>query len=75
MVIDALHHTVYLPFRVALSKHLDKALASAIGIKTSFLVTKLMHKLIFYYMTRVRPTWGVTWFFACMGFVWLGRLL
>ncbi|KAJ8437360.1 LOW QUALITY PROTEIN: hypothetical protein Cgig2_023465 [Carnegiea gigantea] len=35
----------------ALLKHLDKALASATAITTSFLVMKLMHKLIFHYMT------------------------
>uniref|UniRef100_A0A7C9A4Q4 Long-chain-alcohol O-fatty-acyltransferase n=1 Tax=Opuntia streptacantha TaxID=393608 RepID=A0A7C9A4Q4_OPUST len=67
MVTDTLRYTVYLPLRVFLSKYLGKASASAAAIATSFLVSGLMHELIFYYMSRVRPTWEVTWFFVLHG--------
>ncbi|KAK1397119.1 putative long-chain-alcohol O-fatty-acyltransferase 5 [Heracleum sosnowskyi] len=33
----------------------------------TFLVSGLMHELIFYYLTRVGPTWEVTWFFVLHG--------
>jgi hypothetical protein len=32
-----------------------------------FLVSGLMHELIFYYFTRAYPTWEVTWFFVLQG--------
>lgn len=33
----------------------------------TFLVSGLMHEWIFYYLTRVGPTWEVTWFFVVHG--------
>ncbi|GMJ15975.1 hypothetical protein like AT5G55350 [Hibiscus trionum] len=38
--------------------------ASLPGIFAVFVVSGLMHELIYYYLTRVPPTWEVTWFFV-----------
>ncbi|XP_074320197.1 long-chain-alcohol O-fatty-acyltransferase-like [Silene latifolia] len=67
MVTDTLRHTVYKPVRVFSSKYVGKDLALGLAQATSFLVSGLVHELIFYYMTRVRPSWEVTWFFVLHG--------
>lgn len=69
MVTDIMRHTVYKPSRVFLSKHLGwgwKATAIP-AVMAAFVVSGLMHELIFYYMIRVRPTWEVTCFFLLHG--------
>lgn len=33
----------------------------------AFTVSGLMHEVIYYYLTRVTPTWEVTWFFLLQG--------
>ncbi|KAE9452753.1 hypothetical protein C3L33_15344, partial [Rhododendron williamsianum] len=37
------------------------------AVVCTFLVSALMHELIFYYMGRTRPTWEITWFFLLHG--------
>lgn len=32
-----------------------------------FVVSGLMHELMYYYVTRVAPTWEMTWFFILHG--------
>lgn len=34
---------------------------------TTFLVSGLMHELIYVYLSRARPTWEMTWFFVLQG--------
>lgn len=34
---------------------------------STFVISALMHELIFYYMGRVWPTWEITWFFLLHG--------
>ncbi|KAH1063151.1 hypothetical protein J1N35_028138 [Gossypium stocksii] len=41
--------------------------ASLPAIIAVFVVSGLMHELIYYYLTRVAPTWEVTWFFILHG--------
>ncbi|KAL6332787.1 hypothetical protein AAG906_015049 [Vitis piasezkii] len=37
------------------------------GHSRTFVVSALMHELMFYYLARVRPTWEITWFFLLHG--------
>jgi len=83
IVTHTLRHTVYNPVRSLLSGSLlGPQWASVSAVLATFLVSGLMHELIFYYVTRVVPTWEVTCFFLLHGvclvaeFVvtkWLGR--
>lgn len=80
MVTDILRHTVYKPTRVFLSKYMGRDWASVISVIATFLVSGLMHELIFYYMARVSPSWEVTWFFVLHGLCvvlefWVKKLL
>ncbi|GJS85326.1 acyl-CoA--sterol O-acyltransferase 1-like protein [Tanacetum coccineum] len=67
MVTGILHPTVYLPVRSFFNKFLSRQLASLPAVMASFIVSGLMHELIFYYMGRLKPTWEVTWFFVIHG--------
>ncbi|KAK7320339.1 hypothetical protein VNO77_29738 [Canavalia gladiata] len=68
MVSDLLRHTVYIPVRSLLSKTiLGPQWASMSGIMVSFLMSGLMHELLFYYVARATPTWEVTCFFLLHG--------
>ncbi|XP_057529494.1 long-chain-alcohol O-fatty-acyltransferase-like [Amaranthus tricolor] len=67
MVTDILRHTVYKPTRVFLSNYIGRDWASVISVIAAFVVSGLMHELIFYYMARVSPSWEVTWFFVLHG--------
>ncbi|XP_074303183.1 long-chain-alcohol O-fatty-acyltransferase-like [Silene latifolia] len=67
MVTHTLRHTVYNPTRVFSSKYLGGKWATALGTMAAFSVSGLMHELIFYYVTRVSPSWEVTWFFVLQG--------
>ncbi|XP_051135812.1 long-chain-alcohol O-fatty-acyltransferase-like [Andrographis paniculata] len=76
MVSGILRPTVYFPVRRAVGG--DRGRAAA--FLATFLVSGLMHELIYYYLTRVRPTWEVTWFFVLHGFcvvteVWVKKTL
>lgn len=67
MVSDILRLTVHNPIRNMASPLIGRRQAMVIGILASFLVSGLMHELIYYYLTRVSPTWEVTWFFVLQG--------
>ncbi|XP_004491443.1 probable long-chain-alcohol O-fatty-acyltransferase 1 [Cicer arietinum] len=68
IVTYILRHTVYIPVKTLMSKTLlGPQWASLPGIIASFWVSGLMHELIFYYVTRVTPTWEVTCFFLLHG--------
>ncbi|XP_043689315.1 acyl-CoA--sterol O-acyltransferase 1-like [Telopea speciosissima] len=43
-------------------------LASLMAVMATFLVSGLMHELIFYYLGRTRPTWENTWYHLLHGF-------
>lgn len=59
-VTNILRPTVYDPIRRRFG-------SAQIAVMATFLVSGLMHELIFYYFARVPPTWEVTWFFVLQG--------
>ncbi|KAI3709198.1 hypothetical protein L2E82_38957 [Cichorium intybus] len=67
MVTGILHPTVYLPVRSFSGRFLSRELASLPAVIATFIVSGLMHELIFYYLGRLKPTWEVTWFFVIHG--------
>lgn len=68
MVTYILRHTVYIPVRKLMSKTiLDPQWTQLVGIIATFLVSGLMHELLFYHVTHVTPTWEVTCFFVLHG--------
>lgn len=73
MVTHILRHTVYKPVRsisetvlVKLKQQKHKW-APLPAVLVTFIVSALMHELIFFYITRVNPTWEVTCFFVLHG--------
>ncbi|KAJ0578791.1 putative long-chain-alcohol O-fatty-acyltransferase [Helianthus annuus] len=67
MVTRILRPTVYDPVREVLSPVIGKTWSRMPAIVATFVVSGLMHELIYWYFTRVRPTWEVTWFFVVHG--------
>ncbi|KAI7746509.1 hypothetical protein M8C21_026247 [Ambrosia artemisiifolia] len=67
MVTGILHPTVYLPVRSISGKFLTKKWGSFPAVMATFIVSGLMHELLFYYIGRLKPTWEVTWFFVIHG--------
>lgn len=67
MITDILRHTVYKPTRVFLSNYMGLKWATIPAVMAAFLVSGLMHELIFYYLTRVTPSWEVMFFFMLHG--------
>ncbi|KAF9615492.1 hypothetical protein IFM89_023861 [Coptis chinensis] len=67
MVTSILRPTVYDPIRSICTLIVGKKWALLIGMVSTFIVSGLMHELIYYYATRVAPTWEVTWFFFLHG--------
>ncbi|GMH05778.1 hypothetical protein Nepgr_007618 [Nepenthes gracilis] len=64
MVTDTLRHTVYNPVRAVVCRGQG---SSSLAVMAAFIVSAIMHELIFFYLTRVPPTWEVTWFFVLHG--------
>ncbi|GJZ23792.1 long-chain-alcohol O-fatty-acyltransferase-like protein [Tanacetum coccineum] len=67
MVSRILRPTVYDPVREITSPLIGKQYSQLPAIFLTFLVSGLMHELIYVYLTRVWPTWEVTWFFVLHG--------
>ncbi|XP_010545867.1 PREDICTED: probable long-chain-alcohol O-fatty-acyltransferase 1, partial [Tarenaya hassleriana] len=67
MVPATLRTTVHGPVNRATARLVGHDRGPFLGIVASFLVSGLMHELIFYYLTRTLPTWEVTWFFVLHG--------
>lgn len=67
MVTNILRPTVYQPMMRISKPLLGKNSAQIISLLTTFLVSGLMHELIVFDLTRVRPTWVVTGFFVLQG--------
>lgn len=68
MVSKILRPTVYEPALWASSLVLGRKWAPLSAILFTFVVSALMHELIFFYLGRVKPTWEITWFFLLHGF-------
>ena len=67
MISEVLRLTVYNPARSVASRVVGRRQAMVVGMLASFLVSGLMHELLYYHATRVSPTWEVTWFFVLHG--------
>ncbi|XP_074380336.1 putative long-chain-alcohol O-fatty-acyltransferase 5 [Apium graveolens] len=66
-VTTTLRETVYQPVRKALEKVTGKDLAPVPAVIATFLVSGLMHELLFCNVIRVYPTWEMTLFFVLHG--------
>ncbi|XVF77326.1 hypothetical protein PTKIN_Ptkin14bG0034100 [Pterospermum kingtungense] len=67
MVTSILRPTVYYPIRRISTCILGARWAPLPAVIAVFVVSGLMHELMYYYLTRVTPTWEVTWFFILQG--------
>lgn len=67
MVTSILRPSVYIPVRELSARVLGTAHSLVPAVMATFLVSGLMHEIIYYYLTRVRPTWEVTCFFLLHG--------
>ncbi|XP_047318592.1 acyl-CoA--sterol O-acyltransferase 1-like [Impatiens glandulifera] len=68
MVSGILRPTVYDPCLRILATILDRKVAAMVGVFATFVVSGIMHELIFFYFRRSKPTWVVMWFFVFHGF-------
>lgn len=68
MVSKILRPTVYEPSYNMAVRVMGRKWASLPAVLATFVVSALMHELMFYYLGRVRPTWEITWFFLLHGF-------
>ncbi|KAK3423891.1 hypothetical protein EUGRSUZ_F00640 [Eucalyptus grandis] len=66
-VTNALWHTVYKPLKSFLEPRLRATWGAAGAVMAAFLVSRLMHELLYYYVTSARATWEVTGFFVLQG--------
>ncbi|KAG6637696.1 hypothetical protein I3843_11G191200 [Carya illinoinensis] len=68
VVSNILRHTVYKPVRsVSETVFGPQKWAPLPAVAAAFLISGLMHELLFFYVTRVAPTWEVTMFFVLHG--------
>ncbi|KAF8027737.1 hypothetical protein BT93_E0604 [Corymbia citriodora subsp. variegata] len=67
MVTNILRLTIYEPVHNAASAVVGRKWAALPAVMAAFLVSGLMHELIFFYMGRMKPTWEVMWFFVFHG--------
>lgn len=71
MVSSILRPTVYFPARQIFGHLLPAGWLAIPAVFSTFLVSGIMHEMIFYYLGRLTPTWEVTWFFVIQG-IWVG---
>ncbi|KAF2285697.1 hypothetical protein GH714_007251 [Hevea brasiliensis] len=67
MVTSILRPTVYYPTRQFSKRLFGPAWSSLPAVIATFVVSGWMHEVIYFYITRVSPTWEVTWFFVLHG--------
>ncbi|CAK9146173.1 unnamed protein product, partial [Ilex paraguariensis] len=67
MVTRILRPTVYEPVLHTSSRVMGRKWAPLPAIFSTFLVSAIMHELIFYYLGRTWPTWEITGFFLLQG--------
>ncbi|GLT57539.1 hypothetical protein SLA2020_305050 [Shorea laevis] len=67
MVSDILRDTIYKPMRWYCGKVLGPDWAPLPAVLVAFLVSGLMHELLFFYIARVSPSWEMTSYFVLHG--------
>ncbi|KAF9679367.1 hypothetical protein SADUNF_Sadunf06G0007600 [Salix dunnii] len=67
MVTSVLRPAVFNPVRSLFSRFMTKKWTPLPAAMASFLVSGIMHELIFYHIGRRKPTWEVTCFFLLHG--------
>ncbi|KAF8409657.1 hypothetical protein HHK36_005735 [Tetracentron sinense] len=67
MVSSILRPTVYVPIRSISKRVMGSRCAPLPAVLCTFIVSGLMHELIFFYLGRQKTTWEVTWFFVLHG--------
>lgn len=67
MVTGILRPTVYNPVRHIIRSYVGSTYATSAATLATFVVSGLMHEVIYYYLARAPPTWEVTWFFVLHG--------
>ncbi|MCL7022610.1 hypothetical protein MKW94_000314 [Papaver nudicaule] len=69
MITSILRSTVYEPARPICTRIFGKKWGLLSALFATFLVSGLMHELMFYYMSggAMKPNWEVMWFFALHG--------
>ncbi|XP_020210476.2 probable long-chain-alcohol O-fatty-acyltransferase 1 [Cajanus cajan] len=67
MVTRILRPTVYHPVYRISTHFVGPSCATSSAMLATFLVSGLMHELIYYYLARAPPTWEVTCFFVLHG--------
>ncbi|CAH2069869.1 unnamed protein product [Thlaspi arvense] len=67
MVPAILRPAVYSPMRRVSERRMSSGWALFPGILAAFVVSGLVHELLFVYLTRETPTWEVTLFFVLQG--------
>ncbi|CAI9756841.1 unnamed protein product [Fraxinus pennsylvanica] len=67
MVSSILRPAVYQPVQRISTRILGSKWARPLATLVTFLVSGLMHEVIYYYLSRVYPTWEVTRFFVLQG--------
>ncbi|XP_073316835.1 probable long-chain-alcohol O-fatty-acyltransferase 5 [Primulina huaijiensis] len=66
-VSSLLRQVIYKPVRSAAAEVLGRDWAALPAVLAAFLVSGLMHELLFWYITRARPSWETTAFFVLQG--------
>ncbi|XP_050208702.1 acyl-CoA--sterol O-acyltransferase 1-like [Mercurialis annua] len=68
MVTSILRPTVYEPTRFIFTRFIGRTWATLPAVFGTFVVSAVMHELMFYYLGRVKPTGDISVFFLLHGF-------
>lgn len=66
-VNSILREAVFRPVRAAAAAVVGRDMAAVIGVVAAFVVSGLMHELLFWYVSRAAPSWEMTMFFVVHG--------
>ncbi|XP_074271981.1 acyl-CoA--sterol O-acyltransferase 1-like [Silene latifolia] len=67
MATDILRPTVYQPSRVLFTKIIGQKMALYPAVMTTFMVSAIVHEVIFFHLGRTTPTFEITWYFLGHG--------
>lgn len=75
MVTSLLRPTIYKPVLHLCSRIIPRKWAPLPATMATFIVSAIMHELIFYYLGRVKPTWEISLFFVLHGFCLMAEIV